>query len=248
MTEKIIGIMSALHNEAQELINAVKGPTKIIGNTAYHQGEIDGQPVVVTEAGVGKVNAAIGATVLFGYFDCHAVVFSGTAGGIDPAMKIGDVVVGSEILCYDYGAQTRQGFVVYEPGSMPLRDPCGELFFSVDGRLLAKLQSAIKKIDLPQVIDGLTSRVIFGKIVTGDTFLSCTTTKDRLYAEFACQAADMSAAALAQVAQHFKRNHLTVRCISDLAGTQSDIDHRAFAEKASAVSAVVVRCALKQLA
>ena len=44
------------------------------------------------------------STLLVQEFDCKLLIFSGVAGGIDPTMEIGEVVVGESLIQYDYGA------------------------------------------------------------------------------------------------------------------------------------------------
>ena len=39
--------------------------------------------IVLLETGIGKVNAAIGATLMIEAFDVEAIIFTGVAGGIN---------------------------------------------------------------------------------------------------------------------------------------------------------------------
>ncbi len=60
----------------------------------FRAGTLNGQRVVVGRSGAGKVNAAIIATLLIGEFNPSALLFSETAGAVDPALRPGDVVMG----------------------------------------------------------------------------------------------------------------------------------------------------------
>jgi adenosylhomocysteine nucleosidase len=42
--------------------------------------------VVLVEAGIGKVNAALVATLLLDRFGCDGLILSGVAGGLDPGL------------------------------------------------------------------------------------------------------------------------------------------------------------------
>ena len=66
----MIGIMGAMHEEIlelkKELINIVESN---IAGMVFFEGEIHGKNVVVVESGIGKVNAAVCATILIGKFN-----------------------------------------------------------------------------------------------------------------------------------------------------------------------------------
>src|SRR5262249_9620367 len=66
-----------------------------VQEVVFTSGTIDGMPIVAARAGVGKVNAAIAATLLIDHFSPSAVVFTGTAGAVDPELNPGDVVIGT---------------------------------------------------------------------------------------------------------------------------------------------------------
>ena len=66
-------------------------------------------------------------------------------------------------------------------------------------------------------------------------------TRDALFTEFGADAIEMEGAALAQSAQLLGADHLIVRSLSDLAGTESSVDFGRFVGEASTNSAAVVR-------
>ena len=71
----------------------------------FRAGTLNGRQVVVGRSGAGKVNAAIIATLMIGQFNPSAILFSGTAGAIDPALYPGDVVIGGTVAQHDVGLE-----------------------------------------------------------------------------------------------------------------------------------------------
>lgn len=89
-----IGLICALPEELAHLrASLVIADTAYVADLRFDEGTLDGHPVVLVGAGMGKVNAAIVTTLLVDRFGCRVIVFSGVAGALDPAMDIGDVVI-----------------------------------------------------------------------------------------------------------------------------------------------------------
>ena len=91
----------------------------LVSATADEHGEDElfGYPIHIV--GVGKVNAAIVASLLIAHFDCRALLFSGVAGGLDPKLNIGDVVVATRVVQHDYGKiQTGQQLEIHVDGTV----------------------------------------------------------------------------------------------------------------------------------
>ena len=78
-------------------------------------GRIDGHEVALVGAGIGKVNTALVTTLLADRFGCRLVVFSGVAGGLDPGLRIGDVVIADRTLQHDAGV-IEDGRLAHLPG------------------------------------------------------------------------------------------------------------------------------------
>ena len=58
----------------------------------------------------------------FARLRCRSLLFSGVAGGLDPALGVGDVVIGERVIQHDYGALHDSGLRSYRPGTIPIGD------------------------------------------------------------------------------------------------------------------------------
>ena len=254
MTSQPIGLISAIPEElAQFGAHFAEARTERIAGLSFHVGDLDGHPVVAVEAGIGKVNAALVATLLFREFGCRALVFSGVAGGLDPALGVGDVVVADRLVCHDYGALIDGAIKPYQPGVPPLPGFPEDHGYALDAGLTARLATALEGVDLPSISAAATGgaarapRLVFGTVLTGDTFLNCADTRDRLHARFGGLAVEMEGAALAQVAERFGAPVVVVRALSDLAGAESHMDFQAFLHETAGQAAMIVRRIVPEL-
>lgn len=251
MTDKApLGILSAIPEELRHLEDREEGSEEIAG-LVFHRGRIEGRAAIFVETGIGKVNAALTATILAQRFACRALVFGGVAGGIDAKLGIGDVVVATKLVQHDYGALVDGRIEAYQPGVPPLPGVDRSPGYFMDAALEAKLRAALAGIELPAFAASVTGEAArkadlhFGTIVSGDTFVNCGLTRQRLEREFAALAVEMEGAAVAQVAQRFALPWVVVRCLSDLAGIDSHLNFPAFLPVAAKAAAAVVRRAVQ---
>jgi adenosylhomocysteine nucleosidase len=241
--ERPLGIVSALPEEMGGLGLALdKGDVVEVGGYHFRHGRVDGHPVVLAEAGCGKVATALVASLLADRFACAGLVFSGVAGGLDPALAIGDIVIADELIQHDYGAVSGGRLKPYHPGLAPVGAVTQPASFLLDPALRRAIAESIAGFSLPPSVAGeRPGRVLLGRVLSGDQFVNCAATRDRLHADFGGQAVEMEGGALAQVAERFAIPCIVVRCLSDLAGAESHMDFAKFLPLAAHAATIVVR-------
>ena len=209
----------------------------------FRVGTLNGRQVVVGRSGAGKVNAAIIATLLINQFNPSAMLFSGTAGAIDPALHPGDVVIGATVAHHDAGLQApdgirRRGMRNAVTGELdPLLVPAPE-------SLLALARGSSQGLRLPSIRtpDGgeRTPRIVEGVIVTGDIFVADNARRIDLRAGLGATAVEMEGAAVVQTCRQFGVPCLVIRSITDRADGQAQASYDQFIATASENAATLV--------
>jgi adenosylhomocysteine nucleosidase len=234
-----IGILCAIPEETKAFGAAlkIKHETRI-GDAVFLQGALEGVDVTVIECGIGKVNAAFAATVLCDHFKCSTLIFSGIAGGIDPALQVGDVVIADRLVQVDYGKFQGGDIIPYRPGIPPLAPPEGEIGYVLPTALKDKLKPLLE-IQLP-MWEHRMPQIRFGTVLTGDTFLNDSARREKLFGAHNAQAIEMEGAAITQVAEKFGASVVIIRALSDLAGDDSHLDFVEFGHFAAQSAAALV--------
>jgi adenosylhomocysteine nucleosidase len=228
MANRLLGVISAMPEELTHLADDSGGRT-VVGGLSYLKGHIAGREAVFVESGMGKVNAAIAAALMLDRFACSALMFCGVAGGLDPALGVGDIVVGTRNIQYDYGAEQESGFKTYQPGKPPLPDFDDTHGYDLPADLVGRLKAAADGLSLEPLPESVgvgrrVPRVHFGPIATGDAFINSERTRQRLHCTYGALACEMEGGAVAQVAENFGNlPFVNVRCLSDLAGGDSHV-------------------------
>lgn len=251
MTESVqpvSGLICAIPEELAHLREVLEGATRTtLGALQFDQGRLDGHRVVLVGAGMGKVNAAVVTALLIHEFGCADIVMSGVAGGLDPHLDIGDIVIADRVIQHDCGRIENTALVSYQPGHVSFINPTDELGYTTDSALLARVERRLSTVELPSVPRaaggrGRPPRITYGTILTGDQYIHCEDTRVDLRRRFGASAVEMEGGAVAQVCASFGVPWLVIRALSDLAGRDSAIDFPLFVDSAAATSAAVLRC------
>ena len=89
-----VAIISAFQPELTTLLANVKEPKKHVANgVEFTTGMLGGKRVVLFLSGISMTNAAMNTQLVLDRFNVTHIVFSGIAGGVNPALNVGDVVV-----------------------------------------------------------------------------------------------------------------------------------------------------------
>ncbi|KML34281.1 5'-methylthioadenosine/S-adenosylhomocysteine nucleosidase [Rossellomorea marisflavi] len=221
-----IAIIGAMEEEVTLLRENISNPVvETIAGCEYTSGTMKGKEVFLLRSGIGKVNAAMSTAVLLQHFKPDCIINTGSAGGFDPALNVGDVVISTEVRHHDVDV-TAFG---YEYGQVPQLPAA----FTADEKLKQIAVQSVKKMGDVQVVSGL--------IATGDSFMSDPARVEAIRDKFdSLQAVEMEAAAIAQVAHQFGTPFVIIRSLSDIAGKESDLSFDQYLEKAALHSANMV--------
>lgn len=115
-TKPRIAVVSAFEPEWIALKAQLAEPAEHdVNGRAFITGKLAGKDIVLFLSGVSMVNAAMTTQAALDRFSITHMVFSGIAGGVDPALNIGDVVVADQWGQYleaVFARETPEGFVI----------------------------------------------------------------------------------------------------------------------------------------
>jgi adenosylhomocysteine nucleosidase len=222
----MLAIVSAMHEELHALMPLLEGPRRVdAGGRSFHTGRVRGHEVLLVLSGIGKVAAAITATLACERFGARAIVFTGVAGGLGDGVAIGDVVVARELLQHDLDASPI--FPRYEvPGT-------GRSRFAADAALSDAVAAAVRR---SAEVAGHRPTLHEGLIVSGDRFVASAADSAALRRELPdARAVEMEGAALAQVCHAFGVPFAVMRMISDRADDGAAQDFTRFVADVASV-------------
>ena len=97
-----IGIIGAMEEEVTLLRDKIENRQTItIGGSEIYTGQLHGVDVALLKSGIGKVAAAMGATLLLERCQPDVIINTGSAGGLASTLKVGDIVVSDEARYHD---------------------------------------------------------------------------------------------------------------------------------------------------
>ena len=228
----MIGIIGAMASEVDGL-KAIMSDAKIknVSTVDFYSGSINGTDVVVAQAGVGKVNAAVTAQTMILEYGVDMLINIGVAGGIADSLKIGDIVVASSLVEHDMDTTA----IGDEPGFITGID---KVYMDTD-----------KKVSdmILECADDLKLHTLSGVIATGDIFVSTDQVRDRLRNQFNAVAAEMEGGAISHVCTMNNIPFAVLRAMSDCANDDSKVDFPIFATEAAKKSIEIIKLFLKKV-
>jgi len=85
-----IAIISAFPAEMNLLLARVQAPRPhVVNGVTFATGQLQGKPVVLLHSGISMTNAAMNTQLVLDRFKVTHIVYSGIAGGVNPALHIG---------------------------------------------------------------------------------------------------------------------------------------------------------------
>ena len=222
----MIGIIGAMRCEVDGLIAEMENVSvRHISSVDFYSGKLCGADVVVAEAGVGKVNAAVTAQTMILSYGVGCLINSGVAGGLDPALKIGDVCIADKTCEHDMDT-TPLGD---EPGYIT---GLGRIYMDTDREISELLYDCTRELGI---------NVIKGTVVSGDQFIATEEQRKKLIEVFDGKAAEMEGASIGHVCAMNGVRFAVLRAISDGANDDSHMDFPAFCAMAAENSKKIIK-------
>jgi len=212
----MIALMCSVQAEAEHLLGSevVKNST-ILGSKRVIEGTLGGRPVLLCVSGMGKVNAAHGATLLLTQFKPEALLVFGIGGAYPSSgAHIGDIALAKEEIAGDEGVLTRDGFKDAEYIGIPLLKTATSVMYSTYPASENLMKRSLKSLLARQ--DGGRGAIHVGSFITLSTCTGTTARARELEERHHGLCENMEGAAAAQVAELHGIPWLEVRGISNL--------------------------------
>ena len=194
----------------------------------FTTGTLGGRPVVFAAANVGTVFAGSAATTMINEFKVSAIVFTGVAGGLKQGQKVGDLLIGKDVVNYEMDVRA------FHPPWDPHVYQLGEIpflkwrFYEADPTMLATALEA-------PLAHGV--ELTLGRIATGSIFIDTAAKKamtstvwEPLGFPDACE---MENAGVAQICKAYGVPYLSLRALSDVVEGDANADFGAFCQQAA---------------
>lgn len=236
--------MGAMPEEIEGVINLATNKKEFIfAGRTYYQGYINNTKVVIVISGWGKVSAAVTANTLIQTFGVSEIIFTGVAGAIHPALRIGDVVIGKRLVQHDMDARPLiPQFQIYSLQKIFMETHKDQL-----QKATAAVNNVLEHLDLEIIKEFCSQKptLHIGDIASGDQFFSSQKQKENLLSHFpTILCVEMEGASVSQVCCEYDIPFTIIRTISDQADESSPVDFLAFMDHVAKFYAVEV---VKQL-
>lgn len=206
--ETSIAVISALQEEIDGLKQRLLDrTTHTIAGIDVYRGFLEGRPVTAAVCGVGKVNAALCTQLLIDHYAPAAVINPGVAGGIDPRVEIGDMVVSSAACYHDFDTTA-------------LGNPPGVIYGMQTSCFPAERSLQLLAGWHARNAVG-AARTHVGLVVSGDQFVADTTQRQRIWETFGASCTEMEGAAVAHVCWRNNTPFVIIRAVSDRADSSA---------------------------
>lgn len=221
----MIGIIGAMEEEVTILKHKLVNLNEIeVAHVKFYRGQLNNKDVVLTQSGIGKVNAAISTTLLIEKFKPTLIINTGSAGALDDSLSVGDILISNNVMYHDADA-TAFGYDIGQIPQMPAQ-------FEANQQLLQLTEKVVKQ-------QNLTAKI--GQIVSGDSFIGSSEQRLKIKRQFSkAMAVEMEATAIAQTCYQFNLPFIVTRAVSDLANGEAEMSFEEFLGKAAQSSSKIV--------
>lgn len=228
----MIGIIGAMSIEVEGLKAKLQdAESQIICGAEYVSGKLCGKDVVVAQCGVGKVFAAVCANTMILKYNVNVIINTGVAGTLLSCLGILDFAVSSAVVQHDMDTTV----IGDEPGL-------------ISGINIVEIPASRRLSSL--AIDIAVEQGVAcarGIIASGDQFISSEEKKDHIRKTFGAIACEMEGAAVGHVCYLAGVEFIVIRCISDSATGDAEMEYPEMVSRAAKRSTALVLAMLEAM-
>ena len=228
----MIGIIGAMSAEVDALKSILENKsTQTISGVEFVSGKLYGKDVVVAQCGIGKVFAAISAQTMILRYGTAAIINTGVAGTLDDEIGILDLAISS-------------GVVQHDMDTTAIGDAPGLIsgINVVEISASARLCELVRRLATEQ---GNKSKL--GIIASGDQFINNSGRKAYIRDTFGAIACEMEGASIGHVCYVNGVEFVIIRCISDNASGEAEMEYPEMVKIAALRSQKLVEAIIKEI-
>lgn len=228
-----IVIIGAMEEEIKLLQQQISGgQQKDIRHLEVFIGSIHAHEVYLVQSGIGKVASALASALLIETFSPDLVINTGSAGGFDPDLDIGDIVIADSLMYHDVDVS----HFGYERGQVP----------TMPKQYVTESRASTAAFEAAHTLEGI--QVKTGLVCSGDSFIGSDEAAAEIRSAFPkMKAVEMEGASIAQACHMMNTPFAVIRSLSDIAGKTSTVSFETYLEKAAKHSALLVLGMLERL-
>ena len=181
-----LALITALRHELQPLLALGNWRQEKITGRNFYRRSVAGKEIVATTSGLGKVMAAATTQMLIERFQADLILNFGSCGALDPKLLVGDLVLASRVIEYDFTSQHK---------AVPTTD--------CDASLLSELTSRFPDLKV-------------GPLASADRNADTVEIREDLFSRYQALAADWEGASIVRVARRMGVPALVLRGVTDI--------------------------------
>lgn len=216
--KEVILVQGAMDMEVDYLVGKLSNPKEErVASWTFWKGNIGDKEVIVSRTEVGITNASAATTIAIEKYKPTIIINQGTAGGHDPKLHSGDIVLAKEIINFgairterkEYGVPAEDKNGIFFDVVQRLRDKNGDYqenpkFYSDD--------SLLKKAEKIRYSNG---KVVLGVIGTADQWNRELERIKYIHETFNTSAEEMETSAVAQISKAYGIPFIGIRILSN---------------------------------
>ena len=228
----MIGIIGAMSVEVEALKSNIKNAkSEKISGTEFVSGTLFGKEVVVAQCGIGKVFAALCAQTMILHYRAKAIINTGVAGTLTDKLGILDFAVSSTVVQHDMDTTA----IGDAPG---LISGINIVEIPADTSLFALAFECAKEQG---------NKCLCGTIASGDQFINNAARKAYIRDTFGAIACEMEGAAIGHACYVSNVPFVIIRCISDNASGEAEMEYPEMVKLAAAKSQALVEAIIEKI-